>query len=326
MEKIKKTIKQKILITKKINNKIIKRKKIKKRCKITINEKKGFHFLSVLSVFKNESHIFEEWITHYLNEGVDHFYLIDNESTDEYLDILYKYFDKISLIKNVRPNPQPSCYTALIPNIQSEWTLICDLDEFIYSKNGYDTIRDFLYDKGYADEEIERKQDFRQHAFKQIIIPSVDFISDGIIKQPKSVIQGFTQRIADVEKQLKFTLTKSIICTSTNDIIECGVHNHTVMGRTVNGNLTKSLQYPHNLKATEIFRSADNKLLNETYLKCNHYRFQSKEYFFNIKEKRGCVAFDDKSQRDIDYWKHCWKMGHTKKTVEDLELANKKYK
>ena len=316
MEKIKKTIKQKILITKKIT----------KKCKTTINDKKGFHFLSVLSVFKNESHIFEEWITHYLNEGVDHFYLIDNESTDEYLDILYKYFNKISLIKNVHPSPQPSCYTALIPNIQSEWTLICDLDEFIYSKNGYDTIRDFLYDKGYADEEIERKQDFRQHAFKQIIIPSVDFISDGIIKQPKSVIQGFTQRIADVEKQLKFTLTKSIICTSTNDIIECGVHNHTVMGRTVNGNLTKSLKYPHNLKANEIFRSADNKLLNETYLKCNHYRFQSKEYFFNIKEKRGCVAFDDKSQRDVDYWKHCWKASHQLKTVEDLELANKKYK
>ncbi|MBU93573.1 MAG: hypothetical protein CL723_03165 [Chloroflexi bacterium] len=293
--------------------------------------KQDFHFLSVLSVFKNESHIFEEWITHYLNEGVDHFYLIDNGSTDEYLDILYKYFDKISLIKNVHPNPQPACYTALIPNIQSEWTLICDLDEFIYSKNGYDTIKDFLYDKGYADGEIEGKQDRRKiwtsNTIGQIIIPSVDFISDGIIKQPKSVIQGFTQRIADVGKQLRFTLTKSIICTSIiNNIIECGVHNHTVMGRTVNGNLTKSLQYPHNLKATEVFRSADNKLLNETYLKCNHYRFQSKEYFFNIKEKRGDVCFDDKSQRDIDYWKHCWKAGHTKKTVEDLELANKKYK
>lgn len=291
-----------------------------------------FHFLSVISVFKNESHIFEEWITHYLNEGVDHFYLIDNESTDEYLDILHKYFDKISLIKNVHPSPQPDCYTALIPSIQSEWTLICDLDEFIYSKNGYDTIRDFLCDKGYdSDREIEGKQGFSHHAFRQIIIPSVDFISDGIIKQPKSVIQGFTQRLADVENQLNITLTKSIICTTTtNSIIKCGTHNHIVEGRTVNGNLTKSLQYDMapfpNLKSNEIFRSATNGFLNETYLKCNHYRYQSKEYFFNIKEKRGCVAFDDKSQRDVDYWKLCWKAAHLCKTVEDLELANKKYK
>ena len=33
------------------------------------------YFLSVLSVFKNESHILEEWLNHYINEGVEHFYL-----------------------------------------------------------------------------------------------------------------------------------------------------------------------------------------------------------------------------------------------------------
>ena len=34
--------------------------------------------LSILAMFKNESWIIKEWIEHYLLEGVDHFYLIDN--------------------------------------------------------------------------------------------------------------------------------------------------------------------------------------------------------------------------------------------------------
>ena len=31
-------------------------------------------------MFKNESMIITEWIEHYLREGIDHFYLIDNGS------------------------------------------------------------------------------------------------------------------------------------------------------------------------------------------------------------------------------------------------------
>ena len=42
------------------------------------------HFLSIIAMFKNESYIIEQWIQHYLLEGVNHFYLIDNGSTDDY--------------------------------------------------------------------------------------------------------------------------------------------------------------------------------------------------------------------------------------------------
>ena len=49
------------------------------------------HYLSVIAIFKNESHCIEEWVNHYLNEGVDHFYMIDNGSTDDYRDKIEKY-------------------------------------------------------------------------------------------------------------------------------------------------------------------------------------------------------------------------------------------
>ena len=40
------------------------------------------YYLSIVAIFKNESWILKEWIEHYLNQGVDHFFLIDNGSTD----------------------------------------------------------------------------------------------------------------------------------------------------------------------------------------------------------------------------------------------------
>jgi hypothetical protein len=36
--------------------------------------------LAVGSIFKNEAHIFREWLEHYINQGVEKFYLIDNGS------------------------------------------------------------------------------------------------------------------------------------------------------------------------------------------------------------------------------------------------------
>jgi hypothetical protein len=54
----------------------------------------------VCSVFKNESHILEEWINHYLLHGVDHFYLVNDFSTDNFLSIIEKYKEKITLYHN----------------------------------------------------------------------------------------------------------------------------------------------------------------------------------------------------------------------------------
>ena len=52
------------------------------------------YYLSVLSIFKNETMNLKIWIEHYLWQGVEHFYLIDNGSTDNPLSILQEYIDK----------------------------------------------------------------------------------------------------------------------------------------------------------------------------------------------------------------------------------------
>ena len=53
--------------------------------------------LSIISMFKNESSIIKQWIEHYLEEGVEHFYLIDNGSTDDYNTQIKDYMNYITL-------------------------------------------------------------------------------------------------------------------------------------------------------------------------------------------------------------------------------------
>ena len=49
--------------------------------------------LSVGALFKNEASILKEWIEHYLHHGVEHFYLINDNSTDNFLDVLQPYVE-----------------------------------------------------------------------------------------------------------------------------------------------------------------------------------------------------------------------------------------
>ena len=58
------------------------------------------HNLCVFSQFKNEGHVLEEWLLHYIHRGVDHFYLINDGSTDNYMTIVDKYSKYITLIQN----------------------------------------------------------------------------------------------------------------------------------------------------------------------------------------------------------------------------------
>ena len=52
------------------------------------------YFFSIGAIFKNESHILKEWVEHYLFHGVDHMFLINDKSTDNYLEILEPYINE----------------------------------------------------------------------------------------------------------------------------------------------------------------------------------------------------------------------------------------
>jgi len=91
--------------------------------------------LSVCAIFKNEAQYFNEWIEYNLLVGVEHFYLYNNFSTDNYQSILQPYIDKgiVTLIDWPVEGGQLEAYHHCLINNkdQSQWIAFFDLDEFV---------------------------------------------------------------------------------------------------------------------------------------------------------------------------------------------------
>ena len=107
---------------------------------------KKYNF-SVGVMFKNESHIMKEWINHYLRIGVDHIYMINHSSNDNYMDILTKYVnDKVVTLYHSEHKPkrlaQIEQYNKNItPHVKdSQWFAFLDMDEFLYSRRSNNLI------------------------------------------------------------------------------------------------------------------------------------------------------------------------------------------
>ena len=94
--------------------------------------------LCLLATFKNETMNLKIWIEHYLWQGVDKIYLIDNNSTDNPMPILQPYIDRgvVDYTFNPKKHSQVGNYIELINNKEltniTKWLIICDLDEFYY--------------------------------------------------------------------------------------------------------------------------------------------------------------------------------------------------
>jgi glycosyltransferase involved in cell wall biosynthesis len=170
----------------------------------------------IAAVFKNEGHILKEWIEHYLRWGAEHFYLVNDFSTDNYLEILDLYQDKVTLFHNdivtKESGRQPMIYNRYFKDIPSEWVAILDLDEFMYSQTHKD-IKTFLN---------EQKEN-------QIKADWLHFGSSKFIEQPESVVNSFTFRA-------KFDTTKPYYSYKTmyrtKELTGFGVHGHRVNGKT----------------------------------------------------------------------------------------------
>ena len=93
------------------------------------------YFLGVLTYFKNERSSIYEWILHYKKWGVDHIWMIDNGSEDNYnIDEFIKE-GFITVYKE--PNlGQQNSYNKYATEIKKKvmWLGVFDMDEFLYSK------------------------------------------------------------------------------------------------------------------------------------------------------------------------------------------------
>jgi hypothetical protein len=99
--------------------------------------------VSICCIFQNEDRFLKEWIDYHRLIGVDHFYMYDNESTDNSRDILepyieagivdYIYWDKSYNLPQEWWHVQRNAYIDGIERAKgnSKWLCIIDTDEFI---------------------------------------------------------------------------------------------------------------------------------------------------------------------------------------------------
>ncbi len=120
------------------------------------------YFLSVSSLFKDEAPYLKEWIEYHKLVGVDHFYLYDNGSTDNFREVLDPYLKKgeVTLIdwpnRNTEtwgknnsnwvlttqgPAFEHACRTVALN--ETKWLAMIDIDEFLVPATA-NSMRDIL--------------------------------------------------------------------------------------------------------------------------------------------------------------------------------------
>jgi glycosyltransferase involved in cell wall biosynthesis len=260
--------------------------------------------ISVLAMFKNESRVIKDWIDHYLAEGVEHFYLIDNGSTDDTNDRISRYSSYITLIKDAR-RMDTGTQTFLLNHIylnkiknESEWLIICDVDEYIYARNKCVQIMEVL-----------KKL---PPTIEKIWIPWKCFGSNGHTTHPKHVIRSFTKRQSDISIQMEHG---KVICRTQNltsivssgNMVELSENNVYYL---CNGQRLDQCKY----------NDAVFKALN---LHLNHYVLMSEEYYKNTKCLRGGGESGHSTNKFT--MPTFYTMNETCNEVEDTELAKKTY-
>lgn len=214
------------------------------------------YYLSILAIMKNEAMNLRIWIDHYLWQGVDHIYLIDNGCTDETIEILKELIHvkgyPITLYILHKPHAQREHYAYVYnqENLQecTKWLIVADLDEFFYCKDS--TVRT----------ELVRYEEKHEKNGNGTTLPKVIgsqwrmFGSEGLVKHPLDIRTAITHRVPGFNINGKYIFqTKGIPGEAL------GIH-----GLTTHTTIQES----------DLFR-------------CNHYPIQSREYFEKVKMTRG---------------------------------------
>lgn len=114
----------------------------------TKNSKK--YKVSICAIFRDEAVYLKEWLEFHKIVGIEHFYLYNNFSKDNYQEILKPYIedDTVTLIDWPKEQAQIAAYEDCIEKFSNdtEWLGFIDLDEFVVpnsTNNIYDFLKDF---------------------------------------------------------------------------------------------------------------------------------------------------------------------------------------
>ena len=260
---------------------------------------------AIVSMLKNESMILDEWIIHHIKLGIEHMYIINNDSTDSSEQVLRKYGSYITYVNDnsqiftetekevVQWDPKTNTVCKCVKNVtfqqylvnthyleeikkSCEWIMFIDCDEYMYSPKGY-KITNIL-------------ENIPEHV-TQMFVPWKSFGSNGYDKQPPSIRKSFLMRRKDPVSAPNYTgYGKSIervsavkfLCPHTSQLFQ-------------HAGVLPNMEHM-SLENIKKYNFSQNDALC-----CNHYIIMSKQYFDTYKANRtgGSTNIIRKS---IDYW------------------------
>lgn len=247
---------------------------------------KNKYYLTVGAIFRNETHILESWLNHYLKEGVEHFYLVNDRSTDDYLSILQPYIDKglVTLFhtdSSTPPDGQRYAYSELIyPKalVEAEWLAFLDLDEFLTTYGARSSLLTAEYLRNYAG-------NYNAIYVSWLMYGSGDYINSNDV--PTNPIEAYRyRRRTDIVKdpyEIKTIFRPKAWKTR-------GVHKVDVYG---NG-----LDLREHTKNIDLEKDVSK----HPPLVVIHYHLQSKGYWYKIKKTRGdaIIELRLRTEREFD--------------------------
>lgn len=249
--------------------------------------------LSIAAIVKNEGIYFKEWIEYHRLIGVDKFYIYDNESTDDTLEILQPYIEQgiVEYLYFPGKLKQKPAYRDCLKKhkYDSKWIAFIDLDEFIVPLE-YDTIPQFL-------EKLPK-------SVTQLCIGWINYGNSGFEeKQNGLVIETFKHTSGKAANYGKYIVNPRDVCRP--NVHKCRM----IGGFTVDENVRRIKRFDWQL---------DRDILKKGYsiqkIRINHYQIKSWEEY-SKKYERG-----DPNRLKPNYTRATYDRINADKNVEDSTM------
>jgi len=232
------------------------------------------NYLAVCAIAKNEGPYFREWIEWHLKQGVEKFFIYDNESTDETKEVLAPYVEKGIVEYNYFPGRkrQLAAYDDCLERhrLDVRWLAVIDLDEYIVPVKDQ-SISDFLH---------------RMEGFASVEINWLVYGSGGAREKREGDVMQRFKKHARLEHSLNCWVKSIIDPRQVCTMIGC--HE----AARISGSAADS----HGNKITTHFR--DRNSLHDV-IRINHYAVKSYEEFLS-KRARGRARVN--TMRDTSYF------------------------
>lgn len=176
-----------------------------------LNSTKKKYFICACSMIQNQARFLKEWIMYHSYLGIERWYLYDNNSVDEFEEVLSESLLQFNVTHHIWPwrNVEETCmsHCALRAQHECEWVMFTHVDEFLYPINYIYGNKRVMYNNYSILERFIKMETERVWGAKganhvaEIRLHCFDYGPSGLTQPPEEgVMVGYTCRMKTPKK------------------------------------------------------------------------------------------------------------------------------